>query len=437
MEPNSILLVVVLLVLAVSALWALARYRHLAVRIGAGALALVLAAVAGMAVVNDYYGYYQTWSQLSQDLNGSYTAYSTTTAHREMLPQKGHGRLESVTLAGAHSGIRRTGLVYLPPQYFEKRYAHTAFPVMELIHGSPGYPGQWIVHLAVTRLEDTLIAHHLMGPEVLVMPSMNAGRQFEEGVDGPQARDDTYLTQDVRADVEQRFRVSHDPAEWGIAGYSSGGYCAANLALRHRGSFGAAGVMDGYFRPQDGPAATALGHHPVAEAANDPLRIAAGLSGTGPVPAFWLSVGTGVRSDVAAARAFVAALRGIEQVTVVKQPGAYHNFYAWAPAVPHLLTWTWTQLAPPSLRVQFPVAGPVSESVVRAPLSAAYARQQKAARAAARARAAHRTSKIATHPSAGARPTGARPARRTSKVGTRGLARRTHVVHRAGQVATR
>ena len=34
----------------------------------------------------------------------------------------------------------------------------------------------------------------------------------------------------------------------GHGGYSSGGYCAADLALRHPGSFGATAVINGYFR---------------------------------------------------------------------------------------------------------------------------------------------------------------------------------------------
>src|SRR6185437_1331040 len=35
----------------------------------------------------------------------------------------------------------------------------------------------------------------------------------------------------------------------GIAGYSEGGFCAANLGLQHGSVFNEAGVLSGYFRP--------------------------------------------------------------------------------------------------------------------------------------------------------------------------------------------
>ena len=82
MEPNSTVLVVLLLVLAGVLLWVMVRYRLLVLRIAAGLGVVLLSATAGMAVVNDYYGYYQTWGQLSADLTGSYSSFATTTASR-------------------------------------------------------------------------------------------------------------------------------------------------------------------------------------------------------------------------------------------------------------------------------------------------------------------------------------------------------------------
>ena len=282
MEPNSVTLVVVLLALAAAALVAVVRARPLVLKLLGGLVAVLLSATAGMAVVNDYYGYYQTWSQLSADLSGSYAAFDAAAgdAHRHAGVVR-PGRLQAITLAGRRSSITRAAYVYLPPQYFQPAFAHTAFPVVELVHGSPGTPANWLVQLHLRSTLDRMINRRQMGPMIAVMPTLSVGRRFEEGVDASGALDDTYLTQDVRSAILTRYRASAVAAEWGIAGYSSGGYCAANLALRHRGSFGAAGIMDGYFRPTDGPAAAALHDDPAAERANDPLRTARGLrSGT-------------------------------------------------------------------------------------------------------------------------------------------------------------
>ena len=358
MEPDSRLLVVALLVLAMAAVVGVMKLRLLAVRLVSGLLAIVLSATAGIAIVNDYYAYYQTWSQLSADFGGSYSGFTSAPIAARTVPERGHGRVEVVTLAGARSGISRRGLVYLPPQYFQPAYAHTVFPVVELLRGTPGTPRNWVEQLHVAHVLDHLVATHRMGPVVAVMPTMSVGSHFEECVDAPGALDDTYVTQDVRTDVQARYRVSRDPAEWGVAGYSSGGYCAANLALRHRSLWGAAGIMDGYFRPGDGPAAAALHFDHAAEAANDPLLEARELaSGVHPLPSFWVMAGTGDSGDYAGAKAFLRALHGVEAVPLHREPSATHNFTAWRSADPTMLSWMWTQLAPPDLRVQFPLTG--------------------------------------------------------------------------------
>ena len=364
LEPNSLLLVVVLVLAAGALLVLLARNRRLVVRIVAGVLALTLAATAGVGIVNIYYGYYQTWSQLSADLSDNYSTFTASAQSRTADPAV-HGRLDAVMLPGPRSGIDRKGAIYLPPQYFQPRYAHTVFPTVELIHGYPGSPSSWIVHLRVVQLIDRLISTRAMGPTILVMPAMSVGRHPEECVNAPGILDDTYITDDVRSDVLAHYRASRVPASWGIAGYSSGGYCAADLALRHPAAFGAAGIMDGYFRPQDGEAAAVLHFNPQAEAANDPLLLATRLgSDSHPLPAIWMSVGTGNRQDYAGARAFTHAMHGVEQISVFREPHAVHNVYAWEPALPHLLAWMWQQLADPALRVQFPIAGPPSQGTI-------------------------------------------------------------------------
>jgi pimeloyl-ACP methyl ester carboxylesterase len=193
---------------------------------------------------------------------------------------------------------------------------------------------------------------------VLVMPAINplTNNHWQECTDGPRGMDDTYLSIDVPTIIRARYRVSTDPAEWGLLGFSSGGYCAANLALRHRASFGAAAVLDGYFRAKDGPAAIALGGNPALENANSPLTIARSLRpGTAPMPAFWISVGTGDHTDLVFEEAFVPALERIVKVTSLVQPGGHHNFYAFAHELPPALSWSWPQLATPALQRAFPL----------------------------------------------------------------------------------
>lgn len=358
MGPDSLWLVLLLLLAAIAMLVLAIRLRRWPVRLVAGATALALAMVSGFAVVNDYYGYYRSWGVLAGDLSGNVPGGYALPAVSRVARPRSPGRVVKLTLTGPLTHISRTALVYLPAQYDQPAYAHMRFPVVELMHGSPGEPVDWVGPLRLAAIADALVQRHAMGPMVLVMPSINDGSSYLDCVNTATVPDETYLVDDVRSAVLDRFRVTRQPAGWGISGYSSGGYCAANLALRDRARFGAAAVMDGYFRAQDGPAGQALGGNAAAERANSPLQIARSLSiEARPMPAFWLSAGTGDHGDYVEARAFVAALNGLEQVHLATQPGARHNFYAWSDAIPTMLAWMWQQLAPPSLRVQFPLAG--------------------------------------------------------------------------------
>ncbi len=309
---------------------------------------------AGVAMVNGYYGYYTTWGQMWADLHSGGGNLGVVTAAAPSAA--GSGRLGWTTLPGKLSGYNRKALVYLPPQYSQARYAHVRFPVVELFHGSPGTPLSWDTVLRVGQVADGLLAQHRIGPMVLVMPSINAGgRSYQDCVNGPSVKDETYLLTDVRADVLARYRVSSDPFQWAVGGYSSGGYCAANLALRHPGSFGAAAVIEGYFRAADGPAGPALGGNAALEAANSPLYAAERLAPDGgPVPAFWVAAGTH-SSDYRPATVFTAAMDRVEQVPFVKMNTGDRGG-AWQAVLPGALTWLWQQVAPPDLRVLFPVA---------------------------------------------------------------------------------
>jgi poly(3-hydroxybutyrate) depolymerase len=352
--PDSRLLTALLIAASVALLVAAARLRLLPVRVLCGALSVMVAMTGGVAAVNYYYGYYTTWGQLSADFNGSAGNLGVISATKPSAFVS--GRIGWTSLPGRLSGYNRNGLVYLPPQYSQAQYARVRFPVVELFHGSPGSPLAWSTVMRVSQVADALVARHEIGPMVLVMPAINgSGRDYQDCVNGPAASDDTYLTRDVRADVLARYRVSHDSYEWGLAGYSSGGYCAANLALRHRTSFGAAAIIAGYFRAADGPAAAALNHSQPLEVANSPLYLAERLTtGGGPVPAFWVAAGTHDKSDYKPATVFAAALNRVQQVPFFKL-NAGDTANAWQAALPAALTWLWQQLAPPDLRVLFPV----------------------------------------------------------------------------------
>jgi enterochelin esterase-like enzyme len=406
-DPTSPLVIAGLLLPAAGLLAVLVVVRWLLVKIVAGALALALAMVVGLTAVNDYYGYYRTWGDVAHDLRGD-SPVETVSSGR--IPARvdllARGSLIRVQLPGPRSGISRRGYLYLPPQYHDPRYRTMQFPVLELLHGYPGNPGSWISALKVTDTVDRLISTRQMGPVVLVIPTTyQPGHGPQECLDSRVAMDDTYLSLDVPADIRAAYRVARAPAQWGLLGLSSGGYCAVNLALRHRAEFGMAAALDGYFQPTDGPAAKVLGYDPRLEQANDPLESAGHLQpGSGPVPSFWLSTGSGNRDDVTQAKLLIAALSHVEGASLLLQHHGGHNFYTWLDAMPPALRWSWQQLASPQQRVLFPLADPsrATSTVIKPPA------QQPVRVAAGTARPHHRASRPSKH-TVSARPTVRRP----------------------------
>ena len=55
-----------------------------------------------------------------------------------------------LTVRGGLSHIKRSVYVYLPPQYFQPEYRNYRFPAIELLHGFPGQPQDWITVVGVT-----------------------------------------------------------------------------------------------------------------------------------------------------------------------------------------------------------------------------------------------------------------------------------------------
>lgn len=153
--PQGFAVFAVLLVLFAAALFWLVRVRHVALKVVAGALAFPPAMVFGIALVNDFYGYYDNWDDAWRDLTNQAPATVARVpdlgarldqvlrrAVHERQARKNGFAMET-TLPGPQSRISRQGVVYLPPQYFQKPYATARFPVVELIHGSPGTPGDY------------------------------------------------------------------------------------------------------------------------------------------------------------------------------------------------------------------------------------------------------------------------------------------------------
>ena len=81
-------------------------------------------------------------------------------------------------ISGKLSGISRTDCIYVPRSISQARWASYRFPAIELLHGSPGHPEQWVDPLNVLPTLDDMIAAGKADPVVLVLPDTDGGRQY-------------------------------------------------------------------------------------------------------------------------------------------------------------------------------------------------------------------------------------------------------------------
>jgi enterochelin esterase-like enzyme len=367
-EPQSTEFFLILVVVFAALMWWVIAAKQLVFRILAACLAFVPAMMFGVAAVNKYYDYYETWNAAVSDLTNSGVqsqAPPTVTAKpgvrlasllgqsvdTQLAAQQGY-TLE-LSLAGPLSHLRRTVFVYLPPQYFRPAFQHYRFPAVELIHGFPGGPEDWITLLSVNTELNHLVSKGLAKPAVLVMPDANGGRgvslQCLNQYEGPQ--DDTYLAKDVPDYISQRLRVRAPGTGWGIAGYSEGGFCAANFGLQHGRVFSYAGVLSGYFKPYfnqltDPTRLVSAFHTREQKLLNTPSYLVQTLPPRQPIARFWLGVGGGDPNDLNSAEDFRQLLELRQPSVELKVvPSGRHTMYTWRLLLAPMLTWMTPRLA--------------------------------------------------------------------------------------------
>jgi enterochelin esterase-like enzyme len=370
LEPQSTALFVLLITVFGVLMWRTLANRRAAFRILAACLAFVPAKVFGVLAVNKYYGYYQTWGAMVADLTQQAPSAASGVPHVELAAHARSGTLDGsrshlkaaqrqgylmrLTVAGQRSGITRMVYVYLPPQYFQPAYRAYRFPVIELIHGQPGVPQDWITVVGVTRAFDRLLSDRLAQPAVLVMPDANGGDRISlqclNQVGGPQ--DLTYLAVDLPAQIARALRVARPGPAWAVAGYSEGGFCAANMALRYPHRYGFAGVLSGYFTPLDnqlagtGRPVSPFGGDARLRDENTPLDELPNLPAATVIPRFWLAAGATDGQDVLSAQRFWQELRPRQPgAPLTLTPGSGHTMTTWRAQVPSMLTWMTPRLA--------------------------------------------------------------------------------------------
>ena len=274
MTPDSLAFQITTLVVLLGVLTvAILRWNRFRRRVAARFFALMLVqllAIASVVVAVNRSGHYlPTWAAVvgseagtdprtvldqrssSTSLPGPSGWRATPAEQMQDRLQARSSLLETITITGATTGYALPATVYLPGSY--SAGGSRRFPLLELQAGYPGNEKTWSSYLDLKDTLDSLIANGSLPAVMVVMPRQNPLRGHDsECVDADPGTlsgslADTYLSQDVPRYMRQHYRAGLTRRDLIVGGFSTGAYCAANLALRHPRTYAGAIVLSGYF----------------------------------------------------------------------------------------------------------------------------------------------------------------------------------------------
>jgi enterochelin esterase-like enzyme len=159
--------------------------------------------------------------------------------------QRGHVVKERFWSPALHQ--RRSYLVYEPPGYAAAAALGKRFPVLYLLHGSPGSPRQFVNVARVGVDMDKGLHAHKLRPFLVVMPDGSNGTFMSETewANTPRGPFESLVLETVH-NVDGRFPTLRNRCHRAIGGNSEGAYAAVNIGLRHLGLFSIAESWSGY-----------------------------------------------------------------------------------------------------------------------------------------------------------------------------------------------
>jgi S-formylglutathione hydrolase FrmB len=212
-------------------------------RRGLSVLAIPLAFLSALLVLNQWVGYYPSlqaaWGAVTAGSLPHQIDASDLAGLRNTSPST--GKLVKVDIPGDASGFKHgSEYVYLPPAWFAgpigPLWADTPpqLPVIMMIGGEFNTPADWMRSGNVMPVIDDYARIH--GGQAPIFVFVDSGGSFNndtECVNGPRGNAADHLTEDVRPYVISHYNASPDAENWGIVGWSMGGTCAIDLTVMH------------------------------------------------------------------------------------------------------------------------------------------------------------------------------------------------------------
>ncbi len=249
-------------------------------------LCVVLVAVTGLLAVGVGTGYLSDWRSLAtagSAVADDPTEVPTGTPATPPTPTTATtGATWEVTVPSTERGVPDSATyLYVPPGYSQDPTAH--YPVLYMLHGSPGTGADWFAAGHLDEVLDQLVTSGKIPPVVVVSPDLDLGPTDEPlDLPAPGALRETFVVDDVVPWADAHLRTLPDRADRVVGGMSAGGLGALLIGLRHQSTF--AGVVS--LMPYLEPESAGLRAVPSALAANSPLEVIDRTTYVDPLPVF-------------------------------------------------------------------------------------------------------------------------------------------------------
>ncbi|WP_245306493.1 alpha/beta hydrolase [Acidipropionibacterium timonense] len=232
-------------------------------RIGRGIgtfLVVVLCQALGLVAVflhvNNTYAFYTSWEELLGEAPAAPThdlvAIASPSIKKVPITTRNphpDGMLAGIEVPGTDRAYSHVP-VWLPPQYFEKSEARTRFPVLYWIGGVNDTGDHDLQSIPLVGPASTLVKSAKVNPFVIVfLPGKIRAGQDTECTDIGGINHQSWIMRTVRDRIEKHYRVGRTRDSRFVAGWSTGGYCAANLTSKYPNDFKAGFGLAPYYHP--------------------------------------------------------------------------------------------------------------------------------------------------------------------------------------------
>jgi enterochelin esterase-like enzyme len=302
---------------------------------------LLLLMSVGLAL-NNSYGFYNSWNELFgiSTQGKSVINPSQIDLSKAKYTSNGSAMLQE-TFTGNISKITASVWFLIPKSIVAaiKNNSSNKFPVAVFLSGSPGVPTAWLNGLKLDNQIQQAKGLYALKDFIAVLPDYNIEPHQDTGCmnipNGVQVED--WLTSDVYGYVIKNLPAKQN--SWVVTGYSTGGWCASMLAIKHSEIFKGAAPIAGYYQPEP-PLNISNTVRNTLKQEYDLIKLSKLRSQ--PVDIF-LITSKADASSYKSTNWFYSRIGAGNNVELLTLQSGGHNFTTWRPVVQDVLKWFATE----------------------------------------------------------------------------------------------